>query len=44
VRHDHLFHTVLGLFDVRTSAREAEWDLTSGCTRVPPAEVARAAG
>lgn len=44
VRHDHLFHTVLGLFDVQTGAREADLDLTNGCTRVPPAEVARAAG
>ena len=39
-RHDHLFHTVLGLFDVQTQARETDWDLTHGCTRMPAAEVA----
>ncbi|MBL8345641.1 MAG: DUF1705 domain-containing protein [Rubrivivax sp.] len=44
VRHDHLFHTVLGLFDVQTSARETAWDLTHGCTRPLPTELARAAG
>jgi len=44
VRHDHLFHSVLGLFDVHTAAREAEWDLTHGCTRASPTQLARAAG
>ncbi|MEY2890275.1 MAG: hypothetical protein RJA98_183 [Pseudomonadota bacterium] len=29
--HDHLFHTVLGLMDVRTSVYEADWDLSRGC-------------
>lgn len=31
VTHDHLFHTVLGLLDVRSLVHEAEWDLTAGC-------------
>ncbi len=31
VSHDHLFHSVLGLLDVRTSVREAAYDLTQGC-------------
>ncbi|MEN9891097.1 MAG: hypothetical protein RLY78_1392 [Pseudomonadota bacterium] len=31
VRHDHLFHTVLGLLDVRTALHEPDWDLTRGC-------------
>ncbi len=30
-QHDHLFHTVLGLADVRTSLYEGDWDLTRGC-------------
>ena len=30
-QHDHLFHTVLGLLDVRTSLYAADWDLTRGC-------------
>ena len=29
--HDHLFHTVLGLLDVRTSLYERAWDLAGGC-------------
>lgn len=29
--HDHLFHTLLGLLDVRTSLYEASLDLTAGC-------------
>ena len=29
--HDHLFHTVLGLLDVRTRIKEPRWDLSSGC-------------
>jgi lipid A ethanolaminephosphotransferase len=44
VSHDHLFHTVLGLFDVQTRARETAWDLTHGCTSSLPIDVARAAG
>ena len=33
--HDHLFHTLLGLLDVRTGLYEREWDLTAGCRAVP---------
>jgi lipid A ethanolaminephosphotransferase len=33
--HDHLFHTVLGLLDVKTAVYEPEWDLTDGCRRTP---------
>lgn len=33
--HDHLFHTVLGLMDVRTSVYEADWDLSRGCRPAP---------
>ncbi|MBW7930241.1 MAG: sulfatase-like hydrolase/transferase [Gammaproteobacteria bacterium] len=29
--HDHLFASVLGLLDIRTTAREASLDLTTGC-------------
>ena len=32
-QHDHLFHTVLGLLDVKTSLYEAQLDLTRGCRR-----------
>jgi len=31
--HDHLFASVLGLLDIRTTAREASLDLTTGCRR-----------
>ena len=31
VAHDHLFHTVLGLLDVRTGVHESAWDLTRTC-------------
>jgi lipid A ethanolaminephosphotransferase len=31
--HDHLFHTVLGLMDVRTALHEPAWDLTAGCRK-----------
>ena len=31
VAHDHLFHTLLGLLDVKTSLHEAAWDLSSPC-------------
>lgn len=29
--HDHLFHTLLGMLDVRSSVHEPRWDLTQGC-------------
>jgi lipid A ethanolaminephosphotransferase len=29
--HDHLFHTVLGLVDLKTTLREPAWDLTAPC-------------
>jgi lipid A ethanolaminephosphotransferase len=29
--HDHLFHTLLGLLDVRTALYDAAWDLGAGC-------------
>jgi lipid A ethanolaminephosphotransferase len=35
VSHDHLFHTVLGLLDVRTGLYEGEWDLLRACRSVP---------
>ena len=31
IRHDHLFHTVLGLLDVTTSLREPALDLAGSC-------------
>ena len=30
-QHDHLFHTVLGLLDVKTSLYDAQWDLSHAC-------------
>jgi lipid A ethanolaminephosphotransferase len=30
-QHDHLFHTLLGLLDVRTSLYEPDWDLARDC-------------
>jgi lipid A ethanolaminephosphotransferase len=33
VSHDHLFHTLLGLLDVRTSLYEPQWDFSAGCRR-----------
>jgi lipid A ethanolaminephosphotransferase len=33
--HDHLFHTLLGLLDVQTGAREAALDLATPCGRAP---------
>ena len=33
--HDHLFHTVLGLLDVRTAVYEPEWDLADRCRSAP---------
>ncbi|RZS56769.1 phosphoethanolamine transferase [Sphaerotilus mobilis] len=32
-KHDHLFHTVLGLLDVQTALHEKDWDLLASCTR-----------
>lgn len=29
--HDHLFHTLLGLLDVRTALYEKDWDLVHAC-------------
>ena len=29
--HDHLFHTILALLDVKTTLFERDWDLTQGC-------------
>jgi len=29
--HDHLFHTVLALLDVKTALYEPAWDLSQGC-------------
>ncbi len=31
VQHDHLFHTVLTLFDVHTSLYQPQWDLLNSC-------------
>ncbi len=31
VTHDHLFHTVLGLLDVKTALFEKAWDLAADC-------------
>ncbi|MFN9279677.1 MAG: phosphoethanolamine transferase, partial [Betaproteobacteria bacterium] len=31
--HDHLFHTVLGLMDVRTALHEKAWDLSAECIK-----------
>lgn len=36
-QHDHLFHTVLGMLDVKTSLYEPQWDLTHGCRGAAPA-------
>ena len=33
--HDHLFHTLLGLLDVKTSLYEREWDLAQTCRTAP---------
>jgi lipid A ethanolaminephosphotransferase len=33
--HDHLFHTLLALLDVRTALYEPEWDLLNGCRGAP---------
>ena len=31
LQHDHLFHTVLGLLDVRTALYEPRWDFSAAC-------------
>lgn len=31
--HDHLYHTLMGFFDVRTNTYAAQWDLTAKCQR-----------
>jgi lipid A ethanolaminephosphotransferase len=36
VAHDHLFHTVLGLLDVRTALHERDWDLAADCRVATP--------
>jgi lipid A ethanolaminephosphotransferase len=33
--HDHLFHSVLGLLDVKTALYEPAWDLAQGCRTAP---------
>jgi lipid A ethanolaminephosphotransferase len=33
VSHDHLFHTLMGLFDVTTTARDPAFDLAGGCRK-----------
>jgi lipid A ethanolaminephosphotransferase len=35
--HDHLFHTILGLLDVRTSVRDHRLDLSDACRPQPAA-------
>ncbi|MDP2007278.1 MAG: phosphoethanolamine--lipid A transferase [Rubrivivax sp.] len=35
--HDHLFHTLLGLLDVKTGLYEAPFDLAQGCRAAPAA-------
>ena len=34
--HDHIFHTLLGMLDVRTALYERQWDLLSGCRGEAP--------
>ena len=36
VAHDHLFHTVLGLLDVRSAVYEPPWDLSQPCRASGP--------
>jgi lipid A ethanolaminephosphotransferase len=33
VGHDHLFHTLLGVLDVRSALYEPQWDFTAACRR-----------
>lgn len=35
--HDHLFHTVLGVLDVRTQVYDAQWDISASCRQAPAA-------
>jgi lipid A ethanolaminephosphotransferase len=35
VQHDHLFHSLLALLDVRTSLYDADFDFTRGCRAQP---------
>ena len=35
-QHDHLFHTTLGLLDVRTALYEKAWDLSLACRKAAP--------
>ncbi len=39
--HDHLFHTLLDLLDVRTAAYAPAWDLLGPCRSQPPSVAAR---
>jgi lipid A ethanolaminephosphotransferase len=34
--HDHLFHTLLSMLDVRTALHEPAWDLVDGCRSLAP--------
>ena len=36
VSHDHLFHTLLGMFDVKTAAYTPELDLLATCRKGQP--------
>jgi len=36
VGHDHVFHSLLGLLDVRTALYESKWDFGAGCRRAAP--------
>jgi lipid A ethanolaminephosphotransferase len=42
--HDHVFHTLLALTDVRTSLYDPAWDLTRGCLRPDATHAMRSAG
>jgi lipid A ethanolaminephosphotransferase len=41
VQHDHLFHSLLALLDVKTSLYEREFDLAQGCRTTEPALLVR---
>ncbi len=41
VQHDHLFHSVLALLDVKTSLYERTFDLAAGCRSLDPALLAQ---
>lgn len=36
--HDHLFHTLLALADVKTALYDPKWDLAAGCRGARPAQ------